>query len=295
LNCTASDKVLGPKHQLEGGQEDEEDEVSNELFTDVPFGTAAALPDEAFLAGPTGVNNLGYESSVTFDFHAALSEADFGSRTLSPPATGSAPQQAPAPQPATSGPTPSLIEITDRAIGHVFGDEDPDWCDICGRYCGWPYCGWPFRRIADPGMERYEEKKPRPPGWTIGSSGLLGSSQEPNNFITPSPLSDTMQTISNAVTDIWSKLDSANKTLIGIGPTIDTVEGLIPRLLGLTGDSPMLQITVTHFIHSFRKLGIRSAWKGLGDVWTRFSSKMNFLRSGVDILSSKFACSLKVS
>lgn len=102
-----------------------------------------------------------------------------------------------------------------------------------------------------------------------------------------SPFSNAVQHILDGVRDVFQRLNLANQTLLGIGPRLDTMEKTINSLLQLAGGDTELVLFLSDFIRSFRKLDVGGVWGKFGEVFTNFSSRMNSLSSGVDILSKK--------
>lgn len=112
-------------------------------------------------------------------------------------------------------------------------------------------------------------------------------------FTIPFPLINAMQPISDGMRQLRLTLNAVNELLLGVGPSLDLFAKGIDSLFSLVEWNQEHMDFISDFVVSFRRLN--GIWAGLGKVWTDFSSKMNSLSSRVDILSTKFSASIKVS
>jgi hypothetical protein len=278
-----SDKILGPKRQ---GEEDGQQHLPG-----------PAVPAQIFPGQPlrpiTNINSDGEPMRISAGDLARTSTtggggttSNFGTDSLGGNGLDRIHIGQPPLQPAyVPGPyslnsiDPGMIPVTKNPYAE---GESLEWCDMCIEVCGWP-----FRRLPN---GHFEEKIPMPPWWPSQYRSAVSGL----GVLLPFPLSNAVQSISDGVQQVWSQLNSANETLLNVGPVIDILAQRINSLLQLTGGNAAHVLFISEFIQTFRKLDIRAAWAGLGQVWTRFSSKMNFLSTGAELLSSKFCCSAKV-
>jgi hypothetical protein len=191
-----------------------------------------------------------------------------------------------------SRPAESALSLPSRPFASLETDppslecHDPEWCDVCERKCDWP-----FRRLES---GRIEAKVPMPRGYLPRSDSVRRLNEEDLPIPVPqSPMPwPAFQSVAEVLRQTWSSINDASDSLLKLGPKVEKAEQLLnslfPSAASWKGDPARIHYAF-EFIKSFRKLDIRGAWEGMGQVWANFSSKMRGLSSSAEtLLLSRF-------